>query len=429
VNVVPFLEALSVATTNDEIIRARVGLATMQLYASMVAQDTPIERVVTMAERLHGELEEVGRITPPDVALRRVLEALPYWAPPAGPVLGRHAVHLALIRYGEALFKALEPATGIEVLTRTAIDAELAGDLSAAAQARLIAGFALRARAEWDASWEMYVRAQELAGEAGEHEIAIRARIGQGNNMLLRGDLPGARTHLRAVATRARRLCPEILWRVLLAQANVENLGGNFDLAIALAYRALSVSDPTPEGQYPALVDLAHFFTDYGAPEVAREALTAVATIAPEANIRVQAQLNLLYLAVQQADRPGFDAAARVLVHSRKTVHQQALIELFLAQGHRTFGELAEARAACERALRAAGENALHQISFQAEEERQRIDAAIREGTPDRATAPVEARTTLPPRMRRIAAAVVATARSAVAADAMAPPSAGAGAA
>lgn len=428
-NVVPFLEALSAATTDDEIIRARVGLATMQLYASMVAQDVAAEQVVTTTERLHAELQGVGRITPPDVALGRVLEALPYWPPPAGPVLGRHAVHLALIRYGEALFKALEPATGIEVLTRAAIDAELAGDLSAAAQARLIAGFALRARAQWDASWEMYGRAHELAGEAGEHEIAIRARIGQGNNMLLRGDLPGARTHLRAVAMRARRSCPEILWRVLLAQANVESLGGNFDLAIALAYRALSVSDPTPEGQYPALVDLAHFFTDYGVPDVAREALTAVATIAPEANIRVQAQLNLLYLAAQQADRPRFDAAAESLAHSRKTVHQQALIELFLAQGYRAFGELAEARAACERALRTAGENALHQISFQAEEECQRIDSAIRAGVTARTTAPAEARTTLPPRMRRIAAAVVATARSAVAADAVAGTGVGSGAA
>lgn len=410
----PFFEHLSTAATPSVAARTAAGIAALELYDSVRAGRFDPTQHAAALERVRADLRALPADSAIRISLDALLDALPFWeTPPSGPAgrVGRGAVLTALLQYGRALAGEAEWPLAQATYTLAAVDAEVNGETDLAAQARFLTGYAARLTVDWETSTASYARAKELAEAAGDFSILVRALIGEANNAWIRGNYPEAERRLRVARRRAKDLCPEVMPRVLLAQAGMANGAGQYERAIMLAHRALRLTDDD-EMRYAILVDIASFLVDFGAASAAADALHHVAAHAPEVGVRLHATLNLLFLAVEQHDRTTFDALRAQLDGTELTARQQAQLALFVARGLRTFGELDAARVELVRADELARRHDLFQFTFDVETEARQIDAAAaaRDGAAV-ASGPTQsapARTTHPltRRVRRVARSV-----------------------
>jgi len=379
-----FLKRLAVMESFDEsselFRKTSLGLHAVQLYESVrngAFEDPEDAAPLHDFARLFA-LEATDANTRDDVwiALQAVAGTLPFWGTRQTWNVAREAVYAALLQYATALSNNDEWELAVEILLIVAVDAEVDCENVWAAQAHLLLGFGYRTLADWVNSALSYRQAYTLAHEAGVFSVALRACIGEANSKRTKGDLPGASKQLAETLRRAHATCPEIVPRVVLAQAGVANAGGRFEQAITLAYRALELVGHDRDAQYPILVDIAQFFADYGLPDVARDALQLVADTAPESLVRVQALTNLLYLSAHQENVPAFESARDRLSQENLRPRQETLNHLFQAQGYLRFGRVLAAREAARRAASLARQHGFHQYAFQAEEEIAKIEAA-----------------------------------------------------
>jgi hypothetical protein len=371
-----FLEALASRADANAAATLTAGLALLQQYVAIRQRGPDPEADDAALASIHAQLDEC---TPTDrevIALHALAEALRYWTAESPSAFERRLAYVALVHYGQTLFGNALPKVALTVLDLVAVDAELDGQDAVSAQARLLCGFAYRTIGDWDASRAAYDRAYELAWGAGDFMTALRTRVGLAYNASSRGDLPGARALLRATAPRAKRLAPEALPYVYLGQASLENISGHSEDAIALCYRAHQAAGADEEMRTASLIDLAQCFSDYGAPEVAEDALRAVVRSDVDVRHRVQSMINLVFLAVTQRRETEFDTLRGQLLSLPFSIRQRTTYQLIEAQGLRTFGRLTDARAAGERALALAQEHSLFQLVFQAEEELRAIEGA-----------------------------------------------------
>ncbi|HEY5086121.1 MAG TPA: hypothetical protein VII66_02070, partial [Gemmatimonadaceae bacterium] len=267
-----------------------------------------------------------------------------------------------------------------------------------------------------------------LGMEAGDIALALRAQIGEANNLWIRGDVPAAKRRLNAVARRARQSCPMVLPRVVLAIAGVANASGEYERAIYLAFGLLGTVSREDEVRYQTLVDLAAFLSDYGLPSVASAALRLVETAAPEPQVRRHARLNLFFLAARHEEESAFTALRLALANEPLTPRQQTQYALFAAQGFRRFAQFDAAQASAERAVHLANGFQLFQFAFEAEAELREIESVRstlnrtrgarsgrslaatnrRRAADASVTTPYtpETRTKIPPRIRRVAESI-----------------------
>jgi len=370
-----FLNQLAVPRSNTEFVRTAAGLAVLQLYDSIKTHgydpsvhDDALEAVQRDIAGTDAE-PGVNRGNGVGAALGSVAQALPFWEKDGTVRVGRQAVYTALLTYGQALGDEGEWRVAESVDSLVGMDAELDGETWLAAEARLMMGRASRMCADWEASVIAYRRAYELGTSAGDLALALRAQIGEANNLWSRGDFPGAKKQLSKAARIARKSCPAVLPRVTLAQAGVANAAGEYERAIHLAFGLLLSLSDDDEMRYKTLVDLATFLSDYGLPAVASTALRMVERAAPEASIRRHARLSLLFLAARQRDEMAFDTLRSALARETLTPRQQTQYALFSAQGLRQFGRVSLARAAAKRAIQLANQYQLFQLVFESEAE------------------------------------------------------------
>ena len=373
---IAFLNQLAAARSDIDFTRTAAGLATLQVYDSIKTNGFDPFVHQDALQRVEQDVANVALKTPLRVALDSVVQALPFWDSTGSIRVGRRAVYTALLVYGQALGDEGEWPIAESVYSLVGMDAELDGETWLAAEARLLMGRASRMCAEWESSQTAYRRAYELGIEAGELSIALRARIGEANNLWGRGDFPAAKRLLDTTARRARRSCPSVLPRVTLALAGIANASGEYERAIHIAFKLLGSLDDSDELAYQTLVDLAIFLTDYGLPPVAAVALRLVERAAPEARLRRQAKLNLYFLAVQEEDQPAFDKLHIELAAEPFAPREQTQYALFSAQGFRRFSQFNEAKAAADRAIELANQFQLFQLVFQAEAELHEIESA-----------------------------------------------------
>lgn len=375
---ISFFEHLSNAATASVASRTSAGIAALELYDAVRGDRFDPAAHAEALGRVSTAVAEIPAESATRIALDALLVALPFWQTPpsdASGRVGRRAVLVSLLQYGRALAAEAEWHLAREVYTLTAEDAEVNGELEVAAQARHRLGLAARFVVDWAASAAAYTRAKELAEAAGDFSTLVRALIGEANTSWVRGNYPDAERRLRVARRRAKDLCPEVMPRVLLAQAGMMNGAGNYERALMLAHRALRLSDEH-ETRYQALVDIANYLTDFGAASIASEALRHVAAHADELGVRLHAVINLLYLAVEQEDRAGFDALRVQLDGAELTARQHTQLALFVARGLRRFGEFDAARAELVRADDLARRHDLFQFTFDVETEAREIDAA-----------------------------------------------------
>jgi hypothetical protein len=373
---IAFLDRLAATRSETEFARTAAGLAVLQLYDSIKTHGYDPSVHGDALRRIGRDVAAIDAGAKLRTALQSVVQALPFWEKEGTVRIGRRAVHTAILMYGEALGGEGEWRVAECVVSLVGMDAELDGETWIAAEARLMMGRASRMCADWEASGIAYRRAYELGMSAGDMVLALRAQIGEANNLWSRGDFPAAKQRLNSVARRARKSCPSILPRVILAQAGVANAAGEYEHAIHLAFGLLQSLPEDDEMRYKTLVDLAAFLSDYGLPAVASSALRMVERAAPEAGIRRHARLNLMFLAARQGDEVAFDALRSTLADESLTPRQQTQYALFSAQGLRRFGKVDAARAAAERAIQLANQHELFQLVFESEAELREAHAA-----------------------------------------------------
>ena len=389
-----FLNQLAAARSDVEFTRTAAGLAALQVYDSIKTNGFDPFVHHDALRRVEDDLSAVETESNVRAALETVAQMLPFWDSEGSVRVGRQAVYTALLIYGQALGDEGEWTVAENVYSLVGMDAELDGETWYAAEARLLMGRASRMCADWELSRIAYHRAYELGMEVGDASIALRARIGDANNLWSRGDFPGANRLLNTTARRARRSCPEVLPRVTLALAGVANAAGEYERAIHLAFDLLSSLGDNDELTYPTLVDLANFLTDYGLPPVAAAALRLVERAAPEARIRRHAKLNLLFLAAQHESEEAFIQLRDELTVAQLTVREQTQFALFSARGLRRFAHFDDAQAAVERAIALAKQYELFQLVFEAEAELREIASARTELKAATMPAPVPSRET-----------------------------------
>lgn len=375
------LAAMGASEESSELFRQiALGLHAVQLYESVrngaFESTKDAKPLHDFAQTLAVETRDTRARSDLWTALQGIAATLPSWGRRENWSVGREAVYAAMLQYAMALRDHDEWELAIEILLIVAIDAEVDGENAWAAQAHLLLGFGYRTLADWDNSALSYRQAYTLGRQAGVFSVALRACIGEANNKRTKGDIPGASKQLTETLRHAYATCPEIVPRVVLAQANVANSSGHFEQAISIAYRALKLAGQDRNAQYPILVDIAQFFADYGVPDVARDALELVADTAPEHLVRVHALINLLFVSASQQDERAFEFARDRLSHEHLRPRQETLSHLFQAQGQLRFGHIPAARKAANRAAALARQHAFHQYSFQAEDEIRKIEQA-----------------------------------------------------
>jgi tetratricopeptide (TPR) repeat protein len=371
-----FLEQLAGARSEIEFNRTAAGFAALQMYDSVKTRGYDPAVHSASLDRIREDVSAITSEASVHAALDSFIQVLPFWE--AGGVIrvGRRAVYTSLLIYGQALGDEGEWRLAQQVYSIVGMDAELDGETWISAEARLMMGRASRMCADWEESRIAYVRAYELGVDAGDFALALRARIGEANNLWSRGDLPAAKQLLNATARRARESCPEILPRITLAIAGVANAAGEYERAIHIAFGLLGSLSESDELRSKTLVDLAAFLTDYGLPDVASAALRIVERAAPEAQIRVHARLNLFFLAARHQDEVEFEVLRLALTRDPLTPRQQTQYALFSAQGFRRFAQLQTALNCVEQAIKLANQFQLFQLMFEAESEMQAIEAA-----------------------------------------------------
>ena len=382
---IAFLDQLASARSDVDFARTAAGFAVLQVYDSVKSNGYDPAVHLEVLKRLEREIAALGSAPRLRASLVAMVQVLPFWNSDGYVRVGRQATYTALLTYGQALGDEGEWTIAESVYSLVGLDAELDGETWLAAEARLLMGRASRQIADWESSRIAYQRAYELGLESGDPAIAVRARIGEANNLWVRGDFPGARQLLKATERLARKICPQVLPRVTLALAGVANAAGEYERAIQIAFDLVQSLDDDHELAHAALVDLAIFLTDYGLPPVAAAALRMVERSAPERRIRMLARLNLFFLAAHHESEVEFDERREQLRAEPLTVRDTVQVALFSAQGLRRFGRLAEARSEADRAAELANRYEQFQLAFEAEAEaaaisKSSIDA---DGAPD----------------------------------------------
>ncbi|HEY8312212.1 MAG TPA: hypothetical protein VIG47_16720 [Gemmatimonadaceae bacterium] len=373
---IAFLNQLGAARSDAEFARTAAGLVALQVYDSIKSHGFDPFVHQDALERVEDDIAKVETESGVGPALQALVAALPFWDSNDGVRIGRRAVYTALLVYGQRVADEGEWKLAATVYALVGMDAELDGETWLAAEARLLMGRALRMCADWESSHIAYRRAYELGTEARDTYIALRARIGEANNLWTRGDFPAARKLLALTARTARQSCPAVLPRITLALAGLANAAGEYERAIHLTFRLLTSLPDDDELAYYALVDLAAFLTDYGLPDVASASLLLVERAAPEARIRRHAKLNRFFLAARHDEEAAFDALRAELGSDRLTPRQQTQYALFSAQGYRRFSKLELAKSEADRALTLATDFQQFQLVFEAEEALRDIEVA-----------------------------------------------------
>lgn len=438
---IAFLDHLATARSDSEFARTTAGFTALQVYDSIKTRGfDPFvheDALTTVGQNIRNITGEWNV----RAALESVIQALPFWEFSGAIRIGRRAVYTALLVYGQALGDEGEWHLAQSVYALVGMDAELDGETWLAAESRLLMGRACRMCADWETSRIAYRRAYELGMDARDLAVALRAKIGEANNLWGRGDFPGAKRLLSATARRARKSCPSILPRVTLAMAGVANAAGEYERAIQIAFALQNSLSNDDELKYQTLVDLAIFLTDYGLPPVAAAALRLVEHAAPEPRVRRQATLNLFFLAAHYEDEAAFSKLHEQLEHDRLSAREQAQFALFAAHGFRRYSRFDEAQSSAEHAVQLANQFEMYQLVFEAEAELRAIDSARSDASSADAFATsmsvqsregisagrkhAAARTryrsttggTLPPRIRRVAESLESMAREFVTVD------------
>lgn len=381
----PFFERLSRLEEGSAPFRAvSAGLVTLRLFDAWVmegkhlaAEDAWGARAVREAIAAMDEgdaaralLTSIVDAMDPDVRFARVALVTPRLIAYARALQFEGAFELAVDAYRTVLAHAHPLNDADSVITSS-----------------LLLAACSRTLARWDEAWEAYGNAGEVAALTGDIMNMLKARIGEGNVLIDRGNLPDAERILDQTIADAEQLgMREVRSLALHDRAHAAHARGDYDASVAMQYMAMQDAR-AGTARDRVLADLAGSFFEIGLRSASRDANLVLAATAQEQFTRWQATINLMELAAADRYEPVFEQYRRELSAAALPPVLAAWYFFYMGQGYRMFDHLEQARASLEHAIEIAERHELNQIAFHAEQ----ALGDLKDGVPPTVVAPPKA--------------------------------------
>jgi tetratricopeptide (TPR) repeat protein len=273
-----------------------------------------------------------------------------------------------VMAYGRALQHAAKWPMAADVYRTVLSFATPVDDSDTVISANMQLGRCLRVMAEWDEAIACFASASQVATMKDDVMGILRARIQEANIAIDRGNLPYAETLLDDTILQAKEAgLPEIGATAIHDRAHLASRRGQHERAATLQFEAFKgVRNQMARDR--VLNDLGSSFAQLGVYTAARDAFLVVAATAHEQYMRWTATINLLDVAVHERREPLFEQYRRDLENATLPPALAVYYYMYVAQGYRTFDQIALATVAIARAIEIATVNQLGQARFEAEE-------------------------------------------------------------
>jgi tetratricopeptide (TPR) repeat protein len=365
-----FFEEIASHEENDPDYRsATAGLVVLRLVDSYVEDyRSSDDREDWAIRRVRAAIEEISETKPVRAILGRVVDAL------EAPSRSFRTIVTPLMAYARSLEYEAKFPLATDVYQTVLAHTHPIEDSDASIAAHLRLGQCYRILNQIDKSAKAYECAHEIATATGDMVGILRARIGEGQIAMIRGNLPYAEDVFEDTISRANTQdLADVRSSALHGRANVAYFREQYERAIQFAYAALEDSQISVERDR-ILGDIAVSFLELGVYSSARDAYLVLSATAQEQYTRWAAILNLLEISALTGMSSLFDVYARQLRGHQLPPYMATAFELTLGNGYRRFGDLAAARRHLERAMAMAGEHGFNQYLFDAEEALLQLD-------------------------------------------------------
>jgi tetratricopeptide (TPR) repeat protein len=359
----PFFEEIaSRDEAQPEWRSATAGLVVLRLVDAWLEDGPDVASDEWGVLNVRRAIADIGEGSLTGSLLGRVVDALQQQKPDI------HVVVTPLMAYAQSLEYDAKWVLAADVYQSVLAHLHPVEDSDASIAAHLRLGQCYRNLLRIDAAVAAFASASEIASAVGDLVGVLRARIGEGRIAILRGNLPQAEaifdeTISRAVGPNLR----DVRARALHDRSTVANMRKQYELAIRLAYEALSHTETATERDR-ILHDLAGSFLDLGVYSAARDAYLILTATAQEQYIRWTSAINLLQVSSQTGAQIVFEQYRRLLNDQVLPPYVATGFAVALGVGYHRFGHLDQARAHLERAIALAEEHGINQYLFEAEE-------------------------------------------------------------
>lgn len=289
-----------------------------------------------------------------------------------------HALTPRLLAYGQTLEYGSAWTLAADVYTTVIEHTDPVEDSESAIAAHARLGFCLRTTGDVDGAGKAYQMAGDVAAAANDMMGVLRSRIGGAKVAILKGNLPQAEAILdQTIDAAAEQGFRAVESMALHDRSMTAGLRGDYELAIKLAYRALSCADAERERDR-LLHDIATSFYRAGIKSAARDAYTILSSTAQEQYLRWRSTIHLMAIAADDQMGTLFERYRRELDACALPPVVRADFELYAGRGYRLFGQFEEAQVWLGRALGSAQKHGLNQFSFEVDEELSLVTAGQR---------------------------------------------------
>ncbi len=359
----PFFEEIAALEENGDAWKsATAGLVTLRLV------DSWLESGVGNAgddewnfRSVCAAVDNVSERSPMRSLLTSVLMAMREGKP------GVRAVVPSLMAYAKALEWDAKWELAMDVYETLLAHLHPIEDSEACVAANIRLGVAYRSISKFEESIAAYGRAFEVGNASGDLVGVLKARIGEAEVAMHRGNLPEAATRfdelINSAATAGLR---DIRARALMGRAGVATLSQQYELAIRLGYQALEHQE-NPIEKDRVLSNIAVAFHHLGVFSAARDAYLVLSVTAREQYLRWTAALNLLDLAAETGSQVLFEQYSRQLAAAKLPPQLEAAYELTLGTGLKRFGQIEIARRHLVHAVELSRVHSLNQYLHEAE--------------------------------------------------------------
>lgn len=361
-----FLEELSRRDASDTDRRAVVaGLAVLRLARTWATGAARVATPEVLGLRaVRAAIAEVTERTPIRAILASVVDALE-----AGPVASMQNAAPRLIAYGQALEYDAKMALAADVYRTVLAHTHPTEDADVATMAHLRLGHCLHVLNDMEGAARAFEAAGRVAQASGDLTGVLRARIGEAQLAMRRGNLPRAEEILdETIARAARPELADVRSRALHDRSAVAYYRGDHRLAARLADDALQCCVGVVQRER-ILGNIAGIFVALGVLGAARDAYLVLAATAQEQIVRWASALNLLEIAAREMAQPAFERFRRELERADLPPDMRAAFFLITGQGYGRLREPDQARSYLERARALAEEHRFGQTLFDAEHE------------------------------------------------------------
>ena len=361
-----FFEELARHSESDSAWReVTAGLVTLRLVESWLERGADVSRQDGWSvNAVRDAISEIDCGRPVRGVLRNIVDVME-----STPTADIHVIAPRLMAYASSLDFDARWHLAIDVYRTVVAHTEPFDDSESVIAAHLRIGFCLRQTGDIAESSDAYGTAGQLAHSVGDMIGVLRARIGEAKIAILKGNFPEAESILDStIADAALHGLNAVESMALHDRASTADLRGNHELAVKLAYEALSKTQ-SDRDRDRILHDIATAFYRLGVRTAARDAYLVLAATAQEQYLRWASSIQLLAISADSKMGPTFERCRRDLASQPLPPVLLTEFQFQTGRGYRLLGQFDVAESWLQSALRSAEANNLNQLYFETENE------------------------------------------------------------